>query len=314
MPEQPKRQRKSSAEFVPFDGQGEGGGRSWELLGTTDSRRRLLGKCKEGSGDLSQQLWLSTPAQCAPQLWWPGCTARQSALLLLAPTFTNAVFCTCLTTTVVVERRTTAGGAEYIRVVLGTKGGAAAEVEDASAVIDAEFLFLSGGRKAAAGPAQLGLLDQCACGSHAEVGGCLHLLDQCACGSHAEVGGSLHLLDQCARGSHAVAGAPSGTAHGAAMFRAQVYQRCASVVTLRCAALRCAGDNLVNIRASSRAEPEGRLGSGGQLGLSLREGFVINRWAGGRQTVLHAAGAHVQQDAKLLHAHCLWAPCACLLA
>ena len=34
----------------------------------------------------------------------------------------------------------------------------------------------------------------------------------------------------------------------------------------------------MNIRASSRAEPEGRLGSGGQLSLSLREGFVINRW------------------------------------
>ncbi|PRW57776.1 hypothetical protein C2E21_3490 [Chlorella sorokiniana] len=101
MPEQPKRQRKSAAQFVPFDGE-------------------------------------------------------------------------------VIERRTTAGGAEYIRVVLGTKGGAATDVEDPSAVIDAEFLFLS-------------------------------------------------------------------------------------------------GDNLVNIRASSRAEPEGRLGSGGQLALSLREGFVIDR-------------------------------------
>lgn len=147
-------------------------GCSWELLGTTDSRRRLLGKCKEGSGDLSQQLWLSTPAQCAPQLWWPGCTSQQPALHVLHPPHL-AVFRTCLTATAVVERRTTAGGAEYIRVVLGTKGGAAAEVEDASAVIDAEFLFLSGGRKAAAGPAQLGLLDQCACGSHAEVGGSL---------------------------------------------------------------------------------------------------------------------------------------------
>ena len=39
----------------------------------------------------------------------------------------------------------------------------------------------------------------------------------------------------------------------------------------------CAGDNLVNIRASSRAEPEGGLGSGGQLTLSLREGFVIDK-------------------------------------
>lgn len=31
-------------------------------------------------------------------------------------------------------------------MVLGTKGGAARDVEDASAVIDAEFLFLSGGK------------------------------------------------------------------------------------------------------------------------------------------------------------------------
>lgn len=72
--------------------------------------------------------------------------------------------------------------------------------------------------------------------------------------------------------------------------------RCTSAApqSSRCAALRCAGDNLVNIRASSRAEPEGRLGSGGQLSLSLREGFVINRWAGGRQMVPRAAGAQVQ--------------------
>lgn len=47
----------------------------------------------------------------------------------------------------VVERRTTAGGAEYIRVVLGTSGGTASEVEDPSAVLDAEFLFLAGKEK-----------------------------------------------------------------------------------------------------------------------------------------------------------------------
>lgn len=58
-------------------------------------------------------------------------------------------------------------------------------------------------------------------------------------------------------------------------------------------AVPCAGDNLVNIRASSRAEPEGRLGSGGQLALSLREGFVIDRWAAGEAGALAACtGAH----------------------
>jgi hypothetical protein len=35
-------------------------------------------------------------------------------------------------------------GAEYVRLVFGTAGGAATEVEDPSAVIDAEFLFLQG--------------------------------------------------------------------------------------------------------------------------------------------------------------------------
>ena len=36
-------------------------------------------------------------------------------------------------------------------------------------------------------------------------------------------------------------------------------------------------DNVVNVRAASRAEPEGRLGSGGQLALSLTEGFKIDK-------------------------------------
>lgn len=43
----------------------------------------------------------------------------------------------------VVERRTTAAGAEYVRLVLGTAGGAAAEVDDPSAVLDCEFLFIA---------------------------------------------------------------------------------------------------------------------------------------------------------------------------
>lgn len=44
----------------------------------------------------------------------------------------------------VVARKTLPDGAEYIRVVLGTAGGAASEVEDVSSVMDAEFLFLAG--------------------------------------------------------------------------------------------------------------------------------------------------------------------------
>ncbi|KAL4446811.1 hypothetical protein ABPG77_008055 [Micractinium sp. CCAP 211/92] len=43
----------------------------------------------------------------------------------------------------VVERRTTAGGSEYVRLVLGTAGGAATEVEDPSTVLDCEFLFIA---------------------------------------------------------------------------------------------------------------------------------------------------------------------------
>ena len=35
-------------------------------------------------------------------------------------------------------------GAEYVRLVFGTAGGAATEVDDPSNVIDAEFLFLAG--------------------------------------------------------------------------------------------------------------------------------------------------------------------------
>lgn len=66
MPEQPKRQRKSSTEFVPFDGD-------------------------------------------------------------------------------VTERRTTPGGAEYVRIVLGTGGGGATQASNLSEVIDCEFLFLPGG-------------------------------------------------------------------------------------------------------------------------------------------------------------------------
>ncbi|PSC72961.1 hypothetical protein C2E20_3641 [Micractinium conductrix] len=42
-----------------------------------------------------------------------------------------------------VARKTLPDGAEYIRVVLGTAGGAASEVEDVSSVMDAEFLFLA---------------------------------------------------------------------------------------------------------------------------------------------------------------------------
>lgn len=80
----------------------------------------------------------------------------------------------------VVERRTTPAGAEYVRVVLGTAGGAAADVADPSSVIDAEFLFL-------------------------------------------------------------------------------------------------ADDTIVNVRAASRAEPEGGLRSGGRLALSFTDGLVVDK-------------------------------------
>ena len=36
-------------------------------------------------------------------------------------------------------------------------------------------------------------------------------------------------------------------------------------------------DSVVNVRAASRAEPEGGLRSGGQLALSLTEGFKIDK-------------------------------------
>lgn len=42
-----------------------------------------------------------------------------------------------------VERRTTPSGAEYVRLVLGTAGGTASEVEDPSTVMDCEFLFIA---------------------------------------------------------------------------------------------------------------------------------------------------------------------------
>ncbi|KAI3434790.1 hypothetical protein D9Q98_002848 [Chlorella vulgaris] len=107
MPEQPKRQRKSSTEFVPFDGD-------------------------------------------------------------------------------VTERRTTPGGAEYVRIVLGTGGGGATQASNLSEVIDCEFLFLP-------------------------------------------------------------------------------------------------DDNIVDVRASSRVQPEGKLGSGGQLALSITEGLVLDKNVAGRQ-------------------------------
>ena len=44
----------------------------------------------------------------------------------------------------VVDRHTTPSGAEYVRVVLGTAGGSATQVDDPSIVMDAEFLFLAG--------------------------------------------------------------------------------------------------------------------------------------------------------------------------
>lgn len=36
-------------------------------------------------------------------------------------------------------------------------------------------------------------------------------------------------------------------------------------------------DNIVDVRASSRVQPEGKLGSGGQLALSITEGLVLDK-------------------------------------
>ncbi|EFN57033.1 hypothetical protein CHLNCDRAFT_143734 [Chlorella variabilis] len=43
------------------------------------------------------------------------------------------------------------------------------------------------------------------------------------------------------------------------------------------------GDNIVNVRAASRVEPEGKLGSGGQLAISFREGLVVDKNVARRQ-------------------------------
>lgn len=44
------------------------------------------------------------------------------------------------------ERYTTQEDAVYVRLTFGTQGGSAESVADASSVVDAEFIFPSGGR------------------------------------------------------------------------------------------------------------------------------------------------------------------------
>lgn len=118
----------------------------------------------------------------------------------------------------VVERRTSEGGAEYVRIVLGTSGGAATDVDDPSDVVDCEFLFLSGARRAE-----------------------LPLWPQCGPDVLLMLGvGTLRKPPAPARPS------PSG-------------------------------DNLVNVRAASRAEPAEGLGANGKLAISFTDGFVVDR-------------------------------------
>lgn len=45
---------------------------------------------------------------------------------------------------VLVDRSVTKAGCDYVRIVFGTAGGTATEVEDPSEVIDAEFIFFPG--------------------------------------------------------------------------------------------------------------------------------------------------------------------------
>lgn len=167
-----------------------------------------------------------------------------------------------------VERHTTPSGAEYVRITLGTAGGAATEVDDPSTVIDAEFLFLEGGRPPGAaqhawlaGGRRGGLpaagvrqwLPACLAarpfarplaGSRGSaVCGCDALRLRrawCAAGRRVAAGGGLHTVP-CSLARHP------------------------------------AGDNIVNVRAASRVEPEGKLGSGGQLAISFREGLVVDK-------------------------------------
>lgn len=129
MPEQPKRQRKSAAEFKPFDGKGTGWGQEVASL-------------REKGSSVSSQSATLLGLHRGPASWLPSSRAVSQLTLVGSPSCIIAT--RCLLLGAVIERRTTEGGAEYIRVVLGTQGGAATDVEDPSAVIDAEFLFLSG--------------------------------------------------------------------------------------------------------------------------------------------------------------------------
>ena len=113
--------------------------------------RRMAG-CTQCSGARTQRRGACLPCNCAPP---PQCFPLQRLIFRPCPASLcaphPAFHPTCLPPApraAVVERRTTAAGAEYIRVVLGTSGGAASEVEDPSTVIDAEFLFLAGGHTA----------------------------------------------------------------------------------------------------------------------------------------------------------------------
>jgi hypothetical protein len=153
----------------------------------------------------------------------------------------------------VVERRTTPGGAEYVRITLGTAGGSAGEVADPSTVIDAEFLFLPGlwwwwgwGGWCALVCGSVGVW-----GRKEWVGGW--------------VGTTGGVRVRLGSGRHWRAGSRAAT--------------CVSRLHLSPAPPPPPDDNIVDVRAASRVEPEGGLGSGGQLALSFTEGLVLDRCA-----------------------------------
>lgn len=146
-----------------------------------------------------------------------------------------------------VERKTTPAGNEYVRVVLGA--GAGGEVDDPSAVIDAEFLFLAGAWAAA-----------CACA------GCAWAAGWAAAAAEVGVVG---------QGWESLASLSLAWAR-------PCTPRSASHISLPPIPCCTADDSIVNVRAASRVEPEAGLRSGGKPSFSIT-GWHAQGKAGGGQ-------------------------------
>lgn len=214
MPEQPKRQRKAAGDYTPFDGAG--------ALACLVAEAGVV------------------------------CAACHSTLPPALPTPSNPLPPPAppISRPAVAERHTTPEGSEYVRVVLGAAGGAASEVDDPSAVIDAEFLFLAGA-------------------AWSILGGDVFFVFVVVEGRPAA---RLRLL-ACPR-------PPCSRRRPAATARPRPSPARPALVSL----FRAAGDNIVNVRAASRAAPEGGGPlTGGRLALSLTDGLVVDRNAARRQ-------------------------------